>query len=72
MRNSSSNQQRPVSPQGIAFNPNNGFLYVPNANINRVSVIAPLTTTYSDGCNGTIDNAGQTAICTITNTYGRS
>jgi DNA-binding beta-propeller fold protein YncE len=59
------------APRGIAFNPNNGNLYVANIDSNSVSVIAPLTTTFSEGCNGTIDSAGQTATCTITNAYGR-
>jgi YVTN family beta-propeller protein len=58
-------------PRGIAFNPDNGFLYVTNLGDNTVSVIAPLTTTFSEGCNGTIDNAGQAATCTVTNAYGR-
>ena len=59
------------NPVGIAFNPNNRLWYVVNLAGNTVSVIAPLTTTFSDGCNGTIGGAGQTAICTITNAYGR-
>jgi YVTN family beta-propeller protein len=58
-------------PGGIAFNPNNGNLYVTNNFDRTVSVIAPLTTTYSNGCNGAIDNGGQTAPCTVTNAYGR-
>jgi hypothetical protein len=44
---------------------------VANEGDNTVSVIAPLTTKLSEGCNGTIDTAGQAATCTITNTYGR-
>jgi YVTN family beta-propeller protein len=60
-----------LRPLGIAFNPDNGFLYVTNLGDNTVSVIAPLTTTFSEGCNGTIDNAGQAATCTVTNAYGR-
>ena len=59
------------TPIGIAFNPDNGDMYVANAGSNNVSVIAPLTTTFSEGCNGTIDSAGQTATCTVTNAYGR-
>jgi YVTN family beta-propeller protein len=59
------------APFGIAFNPNNGNMYVTNAGGKTISVIAPLTTTYSGGCNGTID-AGQTsAICNINTTYGK-
>jgi hypothetical protein len=58
-------------PEGIAFNPDNGNLYVANSGDDTVSVIAPLTTTFSDGCNGTIESAGQSATCTVTNTYGR-
>jgi len=58
-------------PRGIAFNPDNGFLYVTNNGNETVSVVAPLTTTYSSGCNGSIDSAGQAATCDITNTYGR-
>ncbi len=58
-------------PAGIAFNSDNGLLYVANRNGNTVSVIAPLTTTFSEGCNGTIGSAGQTATCTVTNAYGR-
>jgi YVTN family beta-propeller protein len=58
-------------PFGIAFDPNNGFLYVTNSFDDTVSVIAPLTTTFSEGCNGTFSNAGQTAECTVTNAYGR-
>ena len=57
-------------PLGVAFNPDNGLLYVANLVSNTVSVIAPLTTTFSEGCNGTIDGAGQTATCTVTNAYG--
>jgi hypothetical protein len=30
-----------------------------------------MTTIFSEGFNGTIDTVGQTATCTITNTYGR-
>ena len=60
-----------MQPRDIAFNADNGFLCVTNANGNTASVIAPFTTTFSEGCNGTIGNAGQTAICAITNTYGR-
>jgi DNA-binding beta-propeller fold protein YncE len=59
------------APFFIAFNPDNGFLYVTNGLSDTVSVIAPLTTTFSDGCNGTIASAGQTATCTVTNSYGR-
>ena len=59
------------TPFGVAFNPDNGDLYVTNPGSNTVSVIAPLTTTYSAGCTGTMDNGGQSAICTITNAYGR-
>jgi YVTN family beta-propeller protein len=59
------------APFGIAFNPNNGNMYVTDAGGKTISVIAPLTTTYSGGCNGTID-AGQTsAICNINTTYGK-
>jgi len=43
------------APEGIAFNPNNGNMYVANTISNTVSVIVPLTTTSSSGCNGTID-----------------
>ena len=58
-------------PFGIAFNPENGFLYVANfGGGNTVSVTAPLTTTFSDGCNGTIGSAGHNATCTVTNAYG--
>ena len=49
------------TPIGIAFNENNGFVYVANQDSDTVSVIAPLATTYSDGCNGTLDNGDQTA-----------
>jgi DNA-binding beta-propeller fold protein YncE len=55
----------------VAFNEDNVFIYVANQGSNIVYVIAPLTTTFSDGCNGTFDNAGQTATCTVTNAYGR-
>ena len=58
-------------PFGIAYNPDNGNLYVTNEDSNTVSVIAPLKTTFSSGCNGTIDNGGQASICGITNVYGR-
>jgi YVTN family beta-propeller protein len=57
-------------PHGIAFNPNNGDMYVANHLSNNVSVIAPLTATFSSGCNGMI-NAGQAATCNITNAYGK-
>jgi YVTN family beta-propeller protein len=59
------------APFGIAFNPNNGNMYVTNAGGKTISVIAPLTTTYSAGCNGTIDTGHASAICNITNTYGK-
>jgi YVTN family beta-propeller protein len=59
------------APFGIAFNPNNGNMYVTNAGGKTISVIAPLTTTYSAGCNGTIDTGHPSAICNITNTYGK-
>jgi DNA-binding beta-propeller fold protein YncE len=55
----------------LAFNPDNGYMYVAIGGDNTVSVIAPLTTTFSEGCNGTISNAGQTTGCTLTNAYGR-
>jgi DNA-binding beta-propeller fold protein YncE len=58
------------APQFIAFNPNNGNMYVTNRGSNDVSVIAPITTTFSSGCNGTIDS-GQAATCDITNTFGK-
>jgi YVTN family beta-propeller protein len=60
-----------TQPTGIAFNPDNGFLYVANFGSSTVSVIAPLTTTFLEGCNGSIGSAGQTVTCTVTNTYGR-
>ena len=60
-----------IGPQGIAFDPNNGLLYVANQGSGNISVIATPAVTYSSGCNGTIDNAGQTAECTVTNAYGR-
>ena len=60
-----------TGPVGIAFNRNNGFVYVDNSGPNTVSVIAPLTTTLSSGCNGTIGSAGNEPTCTITNSYGR-
>jgi DNA-binding beta-propeller fold protein YncE len=60
-----------TNPIGVAFNEDNGFVYVANFFGNTVSVIAPLTTAFSEGCNGTIDAAGQTATCTVTNAYGR-
>jgi len=37
--------------------------YVTSQRGNTVSGIAPLTTTFSEGCNGTINNTGQKAIC---------
>ena len=58
------------APQFIAFNPNNGDMYVTNRGSNDVSVIAPITTTFSNGCSGTID-AGQAIACDITNTIGK-
>jgi YVTN family beta-propeller protein len=58
-------------PSDIAFSPTTGFMYVANLNSATVSVIPPLTTTFSSGCNGAIGSAGQTATCTVTNTYGR-
>ena len=58
-------------PYDIAFNPDNGDLYVVNQGDNTVSVIGPLTTTFSEGCNGTIGSGGQAATCTVTNAYGR-
>ena len=54
-------------PIGIAFNIYRGDLYVTNSNGNAVSVIAPLTTTFSEGCNGTTDSAIRYLICYITN-----
>ncbi len=57
-------------PFDIAFDPNNGFLYVTNSFDDTVSVLAPLTTTFSEGCNGTIGSGGKTATCTVTNAYG--
>jgi DNA-binding beta-propeller fold protein YncE len=57
-------------PGGIAFNPSNGDIYVTNTRSNSVSVLAPLTATFSSGCNGMI-NAGQAATCNITNTFGK-
>ena len=57
-------------PIDIAFNSNNGFLYVANLASNTVSVVTPLTTIFYSGCDGTISNAGQTAECGITNAYG--
>jgi YVTN family beta-propeller protein len=59
-----------TGPEGIAFNPNNGDMYVANEGSFNVSVIAPLTATFSNGYNGMI-NAGQAATCTITNTFGK-
>ena len=60
------------SPNDIAFNPDNGLLYGTNVSMDdTVFIMAPLTTTFSEGCNGTIDNGGQTATCTVTNTVGR-
>ena len=59
------------TPIGIAFNPDNGDMYVTSAGSDNVSVIAPLTMTFSEGCNGTIDSVGQTATCTVNNAYGR-
>jgi YVTN family beta-propeller protein len=63
-----------TAPRGIAFNPNNGNMYVANFGAtgpgDTVSVIAPLTTTSSSGCNGTIDG-GQAAICNIVDTFGK-
>lgn len=44
-------------PIGVAFNIYSGDLYMTNRNGTAVSVIAPLTTTFSDGCNGTMDSA---------------
>ena len=61
-----------IGPIDIALNPNNYDMYVANLFGSTVSVIAPLTTTFSSGCNGAINNAGQTATCTVTNAYGRS
>jgi YVTN family beta-propeller protein len=59
------------SPVDIAFNQNNGNLYVTNFDGDTVYVITPLKTTFSSGCGGTID-AGQASVtCAITNTYGR-
>jgi DNA-binding beta-propeller fold protein YncE len=60
----------PTGSSGIAFNPNNGDMYVTNADSKYVSVIAPLKTTFHSGCNSTI-KAGQSATCNITNTYGK-
>jgi DNA-binding beta-propeller fold protein YncE len=60
-----------TQPFGVAFNPDNWLLYVANSGSSSVSMIAPLTTTFLEGCNGTIGDAGQTATCTITNAYGR-
>jgi YVTN family beta-propeller protein len=59
------------SPTDIDFNPCNGLIYVANFDIKDISVIAHLTTTFSEGCNGPIGNAGQATICTITKVYGR-
>ena len=60
-----------TQPFGIAFNPENGFLYVANfGGGNTAYAISPLTTTFSDGCNCTIGNAGHNATCTVTNACG--
>src|SRR5205823_6634266 len=64
-----------TTPFAIAFDPKNDDMYVvnngnTNDRDNSVSVIAPLTTTFSSGCSGTID-AGQAIACDITNTIGR-
>jgi hypothetical protein len=45
-------------------------MYVANFFGNTVSATSRLTTAYSDGCNGAVDNGCQMGICTITNTYG--
>jgi YVTN family beta-propeller protein len=58
-------------PFGITFNPENGFLYVANFGGNTASAIAPLTTTFSEGCNSTVGKAGQAATCTVTSACGR-
>jgi YVTN family beta-propeller protein len=63
-----------TAPRGIAFNANNGNIYVANFGAtgpgDTVCVIAPLTTTSSSGWNGTIDG-GQAATCNIVNTFGK-
>jgi YVTN family beta-propeller protein len=59
-------------PGGIAFNPDNGLLYGTSVSMDgSVFVIAPITTTFSEGCNGAIESASQTPTCTVTNAYGR-
>jgi YVTN family beta-propeller protein len=58
-------------PTGVDFNPDNVFMYVTNLHRDTVSVIAPLTTRFSEGCNATIGDVGQTATCTVSNAYGR-
>jgi DNA-binding beta-propeller fold protein YncE len=55
----------------VAFNEGNGFMYMANQGSNTVSVIALVTTTFSDGYNGTFGYAGQTTTYTVTNAYGR-
>jgi YVTN family beta-propeller protein len=62
-----------AAPTDIAFNPNNGNMYLANVgggSGDTVSVIAPLTTSSSSGCNGTIDG-GQAATCKLVNTFGK-
>jgi YVTN family beta-propeller protein len=63
-----------AAPIDIAFNANNGDMYVTYFGAtgpgDAVSLIAPITTTSSSGCNGTIDG-GQAATCNIVNTFGK-
>ena len=58
-------------PVGLAFNQYNGLLYMANNKGKSIFAIATPTITYSGESNGTIDIAGLTAICDITNTYGK-
>jgi DNA-binding beta-propeller fold protein YncE len=61
-----------ANPRGIAFNPNNNYMYVTNGGFSTVSVIAtttPIQTTINsatDGNGNPVDNGGSTVSTSIT------